>query len=535
MFKVFRLFPYSNPTPHSTFMVMLIFLTLFALYPLLNNPHINSGQLLSQITEVTHAQSFADKTNFLIFPFKKIIDLSENFAANEFSQNITPVRLWAGDSVIYPIILGKLNRFTNIDMTLLGRLLSFISYLILILTGWIWGKKLARPHQSQLFFHPNLHYAPTILPLLLALYPVFRLYSISVMPDMSLATLTFLSLFFYYQRKRKLALFILSLSTLLRSFSVFLILGLFIFEILSKNKKYKFYLYFILSLIPLSLYYFLVYYFQVPSTLFQSFFEHSQISILLKFEFWQRIFTWLALKNSTPMGFFLSVMGFIFILSKRKVYPKFLTWPLGLILGQVIFICTSPGEFYSFDYYPIITMLIFILLATAGLNNMLVKCSKKKWLPPQVMLIFIMSLIFSFSIPMTFKSQIPHPFFPVIGKIISQQTSPQDKILVVGDHGTEIPLYESNREGWILKINKIQSMTKVQREILLNLFKNGAIQTILIFDSSKSEASKLELLKMVNPEINLDDWQLTIEDFIEGNGKKISPVYYQLFTLTLNK
>lgn len=503
--------------------LFLLLLGILELLPKLFNNHIDGGQLTKQTHDAAWARSYDLGLTQGMFPLRFFLEI--------YHEGIIP---WATEFPIYTTAVAGLHHLLGIPIVIGGRLISFVFFLLMLLAGHNLGRE---------FKKKGYAYLDLLFPLFLCWFPVFRIYAVSFMPDLSMASLGLWGVTFCWKKSWNKAALFFMLAALFKYYAVFLTLGALIFwssQILfplTKNSIRKWIppvSALVLSTFPAILYvaYFIIKEIPNPITDYQRLQHHGHFStfpLLLSTGFLSRVFTWLVIKNPSIPGSLFVLWG-IWSLRKNAI-PVFL---ISFLLGQIFFILMFAHGFFIHDYYSLPLMTIIALVAAFGANSLYENHDSQQthsWKRPILTLSGLLLLVI-FSWKMSASALFPQPFYAQIALQLEKNTLPSDGILVVADRTTELPLFASHRTGWMIPTKDFAKYK--DSSLLKNLFRKKKIQWVLLFfvgeggSSAKQNEQNIyqDLKKVANLSLTAK-----ISEWIPSRHAKVPTVYYSLYPI----
>src|SRR3989344_3930518 len=141
------------------------------------------------------ARSFSEGKGEGIFPYRHFLETHH--------EKVIP---WAEEFPLYVGVIAVLHKWTGFSIVLLGRYISFFFFAVLLLGGWYLGKAL----KFGIF-----------LPLLLALFPVFRIYAVSVMPEIPMAAFCLWAIYFALKNRWGFAALMIGFAAAMKYYATF--------------------------------------------------------------------------------------------------------------------------------------------------------------------------------------------------------------------------------------------------------------------------------------------------------------------------
>ena len=200
------------------FLLLLLAIAIASLFYYLPEQEALRGQINKQAFTLEFARSYARGDTSGIFPIRHFLEIYHE----------KPMA-WAEEFPIYPVMIAALSRVTGAPLAIAGRPIALGFFLSLLWASSRLGRKLsvsATGPAKKIFQNMDL-----ILPIVIALFPVFRLYSVSIMPEIPMAALCFWGVLDAWSGCWKRAVLFLALAALFKFYAVFTTLGLAFFAV----------------------------------------------------------------------------------------------------------------------------------------------------------------------------------------------------------------------------------------------------------------------------------------------------------------
>lgn len=294
-----------------------------------------------------------------------------------------------------------------------------------------------------------------------AVFPFFIFFSRVILPETSALAFSMLAIFFFYlnsEHKKMdfksivyclLSIVSFSVSLLIKPTTIFYLIPIVIlfyrkykFNLI---KKASFYLYFIITLIPLGYWRFYIKNFPegIPYSdwLFTS---TNTVQGLKSILFRPSFFRWIFFEriNNLILGGYLTVFMILGVVTKHKKYLL-----ISFVVSALTFVLAFQGGNLQHEYYQ--TLILPVLAMMVGIGVNFIFNNKKEFINPIFMSVFIF-LIFGFSFYFSYFRVIDYYQYSQElvqeANIINSLTLPEDKI-VTDRTGDTTLLYLSNRRG----------------------------------------------------------------------------------------
>ncbi|MBF0362188.1 MAG: glycosyltransferase family 39 protein [Oligoflexia bacterium] len=444
------------------FFYIIILFSLLMLTPRLFDKDIFFGQVGKQVFTAEVARGFEKNQIynglFPIFHFVAPYLDGPTARAEEFP--------------LYAFLTGKLARISGIDLIVSGRIFSFLSFIFLLIITY----KICNYFRE----HFNFPVVASSGPMILALMPVCRTYSVEIMPDMMMVALSFAAIYFYLLRRKKIVFILLTLAILVKYYAIFVAVGLVVATLLDdklddnndnlkvnlkanlKAKIAEAFLY-LLSALPCIIFLMYVFYNNILNPITENNLlgvgHISNFKLLISLKFYSRLITWLVLKNSTVSIFLLTILGtYLFFKNgkegcegSKRIKRVFLS----VIIGQILFMIVFASPFYVHDYYGLSFAVIFALMAAISCNWLFAytytfnsNIKSKRYLTLLTILLLLVSL--SLSLRQTISNHRKLYYYQRAAELLKKYTKQNDRILIVANHTAPMVLFLSERFGWCI-------------------------------------------------------------------------------------
>jgi hypothetical protein len=423
--------------------VHLVFLAYF-IFPF----SLIQGQITKQIFAAEMIRSFSEGQVSGVFPIRHFMDISQ----------AAPLP-WAEEFPIYTGLVAWFSSLTSLPLIAVGRGLSLFFFLLLL----VGCRKMARIYAGA-GAKKSFAY---LFPIMILSFPVFRVYSTQVMPDMAMMGCLGLGLGFYMERNYRQSCFWVMLATCFKYFAVFTGIGLFLHYVFVASKsqaKLGLKNYFLMALVGFST--------LLPVLLYLGWFlshgipnpivgggipaisgHFSNGGLLFSGRWLARLFTWYFIKNATPVG---GVLALVFL---GTVLSRYLRGPKGveaqklwqdysliffLLLGQGLFVLIFGKGHFTHDYYGLQIALVFAMMGAEVLSRNRFFSHRPRELAVCLVAIFALSLYSNY------RSLFPQRYLDDIAVTLQKNIPKGERVLVVGDGPLEAPLYLAHQEGYTL-------------------------------------------------------------------------------------
>lgn len=416
----------------------LMILSVLSLVPNIFEREIIQGQIWKQIEQAEAAKSFVSGETEGFFPIRHYLEV--------YHKELIP---WAAEFPIYTLSAALVNMITGIPIVISGRIISFIFFLLLLLCAYKLGILFGKDTCLYIF-----------LPLFFSLFTVFRLYSISFMPDLPMAALCLWGIYFAVRRKWFLAAAVLSLASLFKYYGAFTALGLIFYLLLSKNEKGRLFgiIALILSPIPAILYLFFVFKLGIPNPIieYKNFLGGNHLANLgdfLSIKLYLRALTWIFIKNPTLLGGLAIISGFIFVLVKKTELKKselrFVQILLCQLIAGALFVFAFIKSFHVHDYYGLQIALVTTCFACLGM--VMLRLVTQGILRRELLLMLILTAFFALSLISTRSAMVKQNYYLDVSNKLKEWTAPNEKVLIISDLNPHAIVYNSGRTAWVLR------------------------------------------------------------------------------------
>jgi hypothetical protein len=403
--------------------IIALFISLIFLVPNLVYPKVHFGQLGKQTFAAQMIQSTArGELSHGVFPTRHFVEVYED--------GLVP---WAEEVPLYSFMSAGLVNAFGITPIAAGKVWSFISF-FLILFGFA---RIARALKKPVW----------IFVMLAAIYPVFRLYSVQVMPDLCMtAALVWMIEAALVENIAGVAILLL-IASLFKYYAVFTGFGLGLYYLYRKNWRAVFYL--TLAIIPCIAYILWFLKLGIPNPIVDSIVAdgHGHLSSfanILSAKDWARVGLWWFVKNASIPGAILAVMGATYTFKNEKsLRPFFVCLCIGLITFPALFI----SSFYVHDYYGLQGSIGIAIFAALGLSFVF---EKNKWAG-----IASVALVLGFSVMIVNSMAKVEPDYDVIESAVEKLAIPKDGFIIsVSGISKPVLSYHLGYDAYIIGVDE---------------------------------------------------------------------------------
>ena len=325
--------------------VCAILISFAFLIPKLIYPRIHFGQMGKQSFAAQMIESTAKgELAHGVFPFRHFVELDHS--------GVIP---WAEEVPLYSFMSAALIRAFNLTPIQAGKAWSFIALIFIALGFLRIGKTLKQPQW--------------IFVSIALLFPVFRLYSVQVMPDLCMTAALVWMLDFALREEIASAALLLLIASLFKYYAVFTGFGLGLYYLYRKNWTAALGL--TLVILPCLFYVFWFINLGIPNpiTEYRGTDGHghlSSIQNILSGRDWRRVGLWWFGKNASLPGTILALVGAFFTFKTKTTLRPF--W-ICLWISFITFPAIFMSSFYVHDYYGLQGSIGIALFAAIGLSK----------------------------------------------------------------------------------------------------------------------------------------------------------------------
>lgn len=481
--------------------LFLVVIGVMALAPFLTDKIIQ-GQIIKQTIVAHTAASFAEGKTEGIFP--------KRFYLEPYHQDVVP---WAEEFPIYAAVIGYVYNQTKIPIPIIGKIYSLIALIFLIIAGFHIGEIIERSSQFK-----NMRY---ILPVIITFFPVFRIYSVSIMPDLAMTAALAWAILFALRKNWAYSALLIAIASLYKYYALFTGLGITFYFLLqakenkiASNEILKNLALFFISTLPCIFYlwFFTDIGINNPITEYRAISGSGHLGTadsLFSLDFISRLFTWIFIKNSSIIGGLIAIFGFLLFL-KKKSDNQITNLIIALLLTNALFIIVFSKTVYIHDYYSLQIALIIAILSSMGFSFIL---SKSK-----ITAIILTALFISTSVYRNYRALIPLNFLEGAANVISQEINENEMGLLISDKAPEAIIHLSKRTAWVHTPNEWGSRDYIQKFLNERLVDKRITWLGVLLTGNNTDSgfeSQFEKLKM-------SGWNKVISkhDF-QSNNKKV--------------
>lgn len=401
---------------------LLLLASLAFLLPLFLYPEIHFGQLGKQTFAAQMIESTArGELRHGVFPIRHFLE--------NYHEDLIP---WAEEVPLYSFIAAGLVKFFGIPVILAGKILSMLAFFFIIWGFARIGDAVRRPKW--------------IFAMVAASYPVFRLYSVQVMPDPWMTACLVWAIDSCLRKKvLRTALFIF-LASIFKYYAVFLGAGIGLYWL--TQKKYRDALLLGLAVVPCFLYVAWFIHLGIPNPIIDSrvIDGHGHLSSfenVLSLKNWMRVILWWFVKNSSIPGSLLAIYGSFFVFSKKSEWRLLALCLLG---GSILFPLFFISSFYVHDYYGLQGSIGIALLAAFGVCELFKRHRK--------MASLMLMLLLGFSlVTVTGMAKIMTDYDTVETAVRAQNLSP-DWVLSISGISKPVLSYHLGLNAYIVGVDE---------------------------------------------------------------------------------
>ena len=407
---------------------ILLAVSLFHIIPYAIDKDIFFGQVGKQVWTAELAQNISMGKVKGIIPYHDFPEVHHK----------EPV-IWAEEFPLYISLTGITSAILRTDIVITSRVWSFIFFLFMIFGAY----KLNRFLYLKTYLKGRF-----VLPLIFGLFPIFRLYASSVVPDLAMGTMLVWGFYYYIKQKNIASYVFFVLACLFKYYAVFFIGGLMIYELFFAKEfltdKLRRILKLFLTTLPAISYviYFILADIPNPITEYkEAGHSHLGSSLIFSSKFYSRFVTWTFVKNSSIAGAILAIFGFLRVRIKSD---KLILISISLIISLLIFALIFADSYYIHDYYSMSMMILMAFLAAFGLDYLLFDAPKGLQIFGFVLLIGLLTQ----SISHTRSSQMKMNFYADAANFMKQHIPTKEKIFMLGDRTPGVTFFLNHYQGW---------------------------------------------------------------------------------------
>lgn len=422
--------------------LLLLVLSIILITPNLFRDKIEDGQLEKQVEFAEGIQSYLRGQNVGLFPYRHILEV--------YHEKPMP---WAVEFPIYSSIVVSVSKLTNLNHIIAGRIISFLFFLLLLFAGYKIGALFTDYRNLKIF-----------LPLVLSFMPVFKIYAVSVMPELAMVCFSLWGIYFVLRRNVVACFFIMMAAILFKYYAIFTLFAFLLFILSSSEFNKKFVKIAFMSIAAVPAIVFVIYFIKAgisnPITDFSIFYGKGHISSILNFHNYQKSFLWIFIKNPTMLGTLLMIFGGICLYKTRQKELGLLM--ACLVVANFIFMVIFSASFAIHDYYGIQFSLISAILAALGLCYIFDKAGRFK-----LVIISLLLIVFLIYGLIVFRSQtVQQTYYSLATEDIKLNSLKDEKLIVISDFDPHTVLYGSDRTGWCLKTEHMTRFSNLTDELL---------------------------------------------------------------------
>jgi hypothetical protein len=327
----------------------VIFISLAFSMPSFFYPKVHFGQLGKQTFAAQMIESTANgELDHGVFPFRHFVEV--------YHPGVVP---WAEEVPLYSFMSAGLVKGFGMTPIAAGKFWSMLAFAFIL-----WGfARLAK----------SIGKPAWIFLAVAATYPVFRLYSVQIMPDLCMTAALIWMVDQVLRGRLYRAAGLLLVASLFKYYAVFTGFGLGLYYLYRKQWKHAFILG--LAVLPCVLYVLWFLKLGVPNPIVDSrtvdgHGHLSSFSNVLSPQNWLRVMLWWFVKNASVPGAMLAGVGAYFVFRKPNPYMGLMiSLTIGFILFPMIFI----SSFYVHDYYGLQGSIGICFLSAFGLSKLFEK------------------------------------------------------------------------------------------------------------------------------------------------------------------
>lgn len=433
------------------FFTLVALITSLQLVPKLTDSDIIWGQVGKQSVAAEMARSLLLNQREGVFPLRHFMEIYHD----------RPVP-WAEEVPIYSLLNQTIARITSIDVVIIGRINSFASFLLLLLGFFRLGTVLQKDERILLFQNSRFTAFLSlnwIFVFLALCFPVFRIYSVSMMPDLPMAATLVWTWVFALQGRWKSAGFMGVLACAFKYYAAFSIVGIVLWSITCTPKyrdKFKAVFWGVCVIAPTLayLFYFLLKGIPNPITEYPIWNGggHVGMQMLLTPAWYSRLVTWLLVKNPGLPAGLLAFFGFSVLWNKRKDFKStFVLFVATQFIAGLLFIILFSTSFYVHDYYGLQWALLEVVAAGFALHILIERSDSTN---SKALVCALVVSIAGFGIVRTHSATAPQHYFLGFSEFLKTNTTPSGYGLVFTERPVESALFSASRTAWVVHYNR---------------------------------------------------------------------------------
>ncbi len=386
-------------------------------------PEVHFGQLGKQ----TFAAQMIESTSrgellHGVFPLRHFIEA--------YHQDLI---YWAEEVPVYSFLSAGLMHLFGLSAVMAGKTLAFISFLLIIL-GFA---KIAEKVNAPMFIFASVA----------AAYPVFRLYSVQVMPDLCMTACLVWAIYYVLQDRFARVAILILLASLFKYYAVFTGGGIVLYYLFQKRLRESIIL--SLMMLPCVLYVVWFVYLGIPNPVTESRIAdgHGHLSSLQNVflvQNWARVMLWWFVKNSSIPGTLFALFGASFMFkANSKLRPFALCLGLGFLIFPVLFV----SSFYVHDYYGLQGSIGIALLAAIGVSELY------KRLPKAAVIGFLVFLGFSL-VTVDFMARIMPDYAILENEVRNAHLDEGGYLLSISGISKPVISYHLHRDAYVIGVDE---------------------------------------------------------------------------------
>jgi hypothetical protein len=408
-------------------------------------PKTHFGQLGKQTFAAQMIESTAKgELSHGVFPTRHFLEVYEN--------GLVP---WAEEVPLYSFMSAGLVDGLGFTPVAAGKTLSLLAFFLVILGFALIARDLGKP----IF----------IFVLVAAIFPVFRLYSVQVMPDLCMTAALVWMIESALRGKFGRAAIFLLIASLFKYYAVFTGFGLGLYYLHRRNWKGAALLG--LAVVPCIAYVIWFLKLGIPNPITDSRIAdgHGHMSSLdkvLSYQNWARVFLWWFVKNASIPGSMLAVLGVWWAWQKKFSENIFFGC---LFIGFLLFPLVFISSFYVHDYYGLQGSIGIALFAAIGLSYLFEKKELLAW--PTIFVFLGFSVItVSFMLKLM-------PDYDTIETALTKLNIPKNEfVLSVSGISKPVITYNMGQDAYIVDVDE-WTRPNVQAKIKDPQFKYAFLHT----------------------------------------------------------
>ena len=452
---------------------VLVLISVGSLVPSVLSDRIDRGQVSKQTFVCEMARSYTLGERAGIFPIRHFLEI----------EHPGPVA-WAEELPLYVLGIAGLHRATGIPIEVAGKVISFASFFFLLGASFL--------------------IAPSgfgwLSVLIFSLIPVFRIYAMTVLPEMAMVAAVAWGLVFSLKGFWKRAILCLGIATAFKYYALFSFLGVGLFYFFSAPKvllQKKHSWIDALVLVALAflvlaptlgyLIYFLTQGIANPITEYRHLSGVGHLSswaMLTSPKFYQRMITWIFVKNPTLAGGVLALPGFWWMAKKSKPMCSLVGW---LLLSGCIFALVFSTSFYVHDYYGIQIALPLALGLVFFFSHLWESRKPLLWGVALTAGVGFTVL----SVARVKSATMPQNYYGAAAQILSLRTEMGEPGVLFLDTYAELSLYLSRRTAWMVSLEKLQQFPALDVKVD-ELLDRPEVRWVSIFLTDRTDPARRE-------------------------------------------